>query len=96
MTDFIVSPAASRDLDEIWEYIAEDSLSAADRWLDKLEKSIQRLAEVPTLGHVRTDLTDQTVLFWPVGRYLMIYRGDRRPIEIVRVVSAYRDVTPLL
>ncbi len=95
MTDFIVSPVASRDLDEIWVYIAEDSPSAADRWLDKLEKAIHLLASVPTVGHVRKDLTDKPVLFWPVGRYLMIYRADRQPIEIVRVISAYRDVTAL-
>ncbi|MCP3960281.1 MAG: type II toxin-antitoxin system RelE/ParE family toxin [bacterium] len=96
MNDFIVSPAASRDLDEIWEYIAEDSFDAADRWLDKLEKAIQLLAEMPAIGHIREDLTDKPVRFWPVGRYLIIYRGKQKPIEIVRVVSAYRDVTALL
>lgn len=96
MSDFIMSPAASRDLDEIWEYIAEDSLDAADRWVDKLEKAMQLLAQMPAIGHTRKDLTDQPVRFWPVGRYLIIYRPERQPIEIVRLVSAYRDVTALL
>ena len=54
------------------------------------------LAEMPAIGHTREDLTDKPVRFWPVGRYLIIYRPERRPIEIVRLVSAYRDVTALL
>lgn len=96
MSDFILSPAANRDLEEIWEYIAADSADAADRWLAKLEKATHLLAEMPTIGHTRKDLTDKSVLFWPVGRYLIIYRADRRPIEVVRVLSAYRDVSGLL
>jgi len=51
---------------------------------------------MPTVGHVRPDLTDRPVHFWPVGRYLIIYRAAGQKIEIVRVVSAYRDVTNLL
>ncbi len=96
MTEFILSPAASQDLEEIWEYIAEDSVDAADRWLARLEEATRRLAEMPTIGHTRKDLTDKPVLFWPVGKYLIIYRDDRSPVEVVRVVNAYRDVPRLL
>ncbi len=96
MSEFVLSPVANRDLDEIWEYIAEDSIAAADRWLAKLEKAINMLAEMPGIGHTRTDLTDKPVLFYPVGRYLIIYRANRQPIEVVRALSAYRDVSRLL
>jgi plasmid stabilization system protein ParE len=40
MRQFILSPLASGDLDEIWEYIAADNPDAADRWLAELEKAI--------------------------------------------------------
>lgn len=96
MSQFILSPLASADLDEIWEYIALDNPDAADRWLATMHKEIRRLAEMPGLGHTRKDLTDKPVLFWPVGRYLIIYRADRLPIEIVRALSAYQDVPKLL
>lgn len=96
MSHFILSPLASLDLDETWEYIASDNLDAADRWLAEIEKALHLLAEMPGLGHTRKDLTSRPVLFWPVGRYLIIYRADRRPIEVVRIVSAYRDVPRLL
>ncbi len=31
MKDFILSPLARQDLNDIWEYIAEDDIDAADR-----------------------------------------------------------------
>jgi antitoxin ParD1/3/4/toxin ParE1/3/4 len=96
MSTFLLSPRAQSDLDEIWNYIAADSLDAADRWRGELEKAMHRLAEMPNLGHTRKDLTHKPVLFWPVGRYLIIYRGDRQPIEVARVLSAYRDLPKLL
>jgi len=41
------------------------------------------LAQMPRMGHTRGDVTDYPVLFLPVGAYLVIYRADRQPIEIV-------------
>jgi plasmid stabilization system protein ParE len=43
---FVVSPEAERDLEGIWEYIAEDSLDAADRFLAKLHDQILALATI--------------------------------------------------
>jgi antitoxin ParD1/3/4/toxin ParE1/3/4 len=96
MNKFVLSQRARRDLEDIWEYIAADNLDAAERWLGEAEKAFHLLAEWPNLGHPRKDLTHKPVLFWPIGRYLIIYRGDRRPVEVVRVVSAFRDVSKLL
>jgi plasmid stabilization system protein ParE len=62
------------DLDGIWEYIAHDSVDAADRWIAKLFESFETIARAPGIGHARGDLTDFPVLFWPAGRYLIIYR----------------------
>lgn len=31
MSEFVLHPAACKDLEEIWEYIALDNLDAADR-----------------------------------------------------------------
>lgn len=54
------------------------------------------LAERPGIGHTRTDLADETVRFWPVFSYLVIYRPDTNPIQIVRVLRGKRDVRRLL
>jgi hypothetical protein len=35
MSAFVLHPEAYEDLDEIWEYIADDNLNAADRLLEE-------------------------------------------------------------
>jgi plasmid stabilization system protein ParE len=57
---------------------------------------MRRLAEMPELGHFREDLADEPLRFWPVHSYLIIYRPDRKPLEVVRVLSGYRDIAELL
>jgi len=54
------------------------------------------LAERPGIGHTRADLADEIVRFWPVFSYLVIYRADMKPIQIVRVLHGKRDVRRLL
>lgn len=36
MNVYILSEDADLDLDDIWEYIAQDDIDAADRWTGKL------------------------------------------------------------
>tara|TARA_B100000315_G_C14452135_1_gene529639 strand:- start:153 stop:458 length:306 start_codon:yes stop_codon:yes gene_type:complete len=95
MAEFVLSRQARQDLIEIWTYIAEDNVEAADRFSETLLDAIRRLASMPGMGHSRKDLTDQGVLFWPVKSVLVVYR-DRTPLEVVRVLSGYRDIAHLL
>jgi antitoxin ParD1/3/4/toxin ParE1/3/4 len=48
------------------------------------------------MGHKRVDLTGHPLLFWPVGSYLIIYRGERSPIEIVAITRGSRDIPVFL
>jgi len=49
------------------------------------------------LGHKRPDLTDETVLFWPVrGQYLVIYQREAQPLKIVRILHGARDASSQL
>src|SRR3989442_11250009 len=92
----ILSEEALSDLDEIWLYIASDSPTAADRVIDEIYEAIYRLAEFPGMGHLREDLIDEPLRFWSVYQYLIIYPAEAQPIEIVRLISGYRDVPQLL
>lgn len=96
MSGYVLGADAALDLDDIWEYIARDDVDAADRWIDKLYDSFEALARTPGMGHGREDLTEYRVLFWPVGAYLIIYRAERRPIEIVAVTQGSRDIPGFL
>ncbi len=96
MTGYVLSVDADLDLDEIWEYISADNVEAADRWTAKLFDAFEALGRMPGMGHKREDLTDYPVLFWPVGSYMIIYRAQQRPIEIVAVTQGSRDIPAFL
>jgi plasmid stabilization system protein ParE len=40
MSGFVLHPEAYTDLDDIWEYIADDNLDAADRVLEEIYQTI--------------------------------------------------------
>jgi antitoxin ParD1/3/4/toxin ParE1/3/4 len=96
MKGFVLSPAAAADLSQLWEFIAQDNIDAADRLREQIYEEIRRLTKMPLKGHLRPDLTARPVRFWPVGPYLIVYRPDRDPLEIVRVLHAARDIEHLL
>ena len=78
MSGFILGDDAVLDLEAIWDYIARDSIDAADRWIAKLFEAFEALGQNPGMGHKREDLTRLPILFWPVGAYLVIYRTPER------------------
>ena len=51
MTGFDFHPEALADLDEIWEYIALDSLDAADRVIADFLTATRNLVSFPGMGH---------------------------------------------
>ncbi len=96
MNKYVLNVDAEQDLNEIWEYIADDSIDAADRWIAKLFDAFESLAQSPGIGHKREDLTALPVLFWPVGAYLILYRVQAEWIEIVAVTQGARDIPTFL
>lgn len=96
MSRFLLTPAAKEDLDEIADFIRQDSPDAAIRVLRKLRESMRKLAGMPEMGHLREDLADEPLRFWPVYSYLIIYRPETRPIQILRVLHGARDVRSIL
>lgn len=89
-----VSRLATKDLDEIWFFIAQDNLAAADKFVNSLTDSFQPLTSFPRLGRNREDLGPDLRSF-PVKNCLVVYRLHKGSIEIVRVLQGGRDVKAL-
>jgi plasmid stabilization system protein ParE len=81
-----LTPEAQSDVEQITDFIAEDSVEAAFR----------HLAEMPATGHTREDLTERPVKFWSVYSYLVVYDPASSPLTIVAVFHGARDVENLL
>jgi plasmid stabilization system protein ParE len=56
MSEFVLHPQAYADLDDIWEYIAADSMDAADRVREEIYEAIRSLVPFPYIGHSRPDV----------------------------------------
>lgn len=83
-------PLAEADLDEIWWYIAQDNLDAADKRLDRLEERCTALAEFPLMGMSREELFP-SLRSVTVGNYVIFYLPLTDGIDVVRVLPGMRD-----
>lgn len=91
MTGYGFHPEAELDLDRIWDFIAEDSLDAADRVVADLLGRIDVLVRFPHQGHRRPDLTSRPLRFALVHEYLIAYAPDEQPLWVVAVVHGRRS-----
>ena len=55
MSLYVLHPDASSDLEEIWEFIAEDNVDAADRVREEISRAILALVTFPQQGHKPPD-----------------------------------------
>lgn len=83
------------DLEGIWSFIAQQSLSAADRTIDRLYERFQLLAEHPELGERQPGLADGVYRRFSVQSYVIYYAPDEKGITVVRVLHGARDETGL-
>ncbi len=84
-------PLAAADVLEIWNYIAEDSIEQADRWVDRLDEKLGLIAGQPLMGRARNELAVDIRSF-PFGRYVVFYVPIEDGIDVVRVLHSARDV----
>ena len=71
---------ARLDLLDIWRYIARDSESAADRFIDVLTEKFGFLEETPYAGRAREEWRP-TYRSFPVGQYVIFYRVVKSDIQ---------------
>jgi plasmid stabilization system protein ParE len=91
MSGFVLHPSALTDLDEIWEFIAADNLTAADRVLDEIVSVIASLVSFPQMGHSRPELTSRALRFHPVRSFVLVYAPDESPLQIIAVLHGRRN-----
>jgi plasmid stabilization system protein ParE len=96
MAEYLLSPEALDDLRSIRDFIASDSVAAAEKVLDNLFTAFEQLAEWPGQGHFRSEVTDRKVRFWPVGSYLVVYRDNSTPLQIAAILHGARDIPAVL
>ena len=83
MSGYAFHPDGFADLDEIWEYIAQDN---AD-----IHSTLTTLAGSPEIGHRRPDLTARPLRFHVVREYLIAYAPAEKPLWVLAVFHGRRN-----
>lgn len=96
MSGYMLSPEALQDLEDTWDFIASDSVTAANQLQDEFFEAFEELARRPGMGHTRSDLTKRDVRFWPVGSYLIVYRVAPSQLQVVAVLHGARDIPSVM
>lgn len=91
MSRYIIAPSAKLELKEINSYIAGYNSTAARRFKERIKQQCKLLADFPEMGQKREEL-EPGLRSFPIENYLIFYRPIANGVEIVRVVSGYRDL----
>ena len=95
------TPRAEEDLIEIWVYLAEDNIVAADRVYNAIEETLRILVSSARMGTMYVSENPQLsgIRIFPVNhyqKYLIFYRPIRNGIEVIRVLHSARDIENVL
>ena len=97
MKKYTLTESAEADLNDILGFIADrDGVPRALYVFEMIQHAIDNLTEHPYIGVRKLNLIeDEAIRWWPVSRFLIAYDAERRPIDILRVVHAARDLPRL-
>ncbi len=90
MSQVFYQRVAKADLIDVWLFIAEDNVAAADAYIERLQQVCVLIAENPLMGHDRTDIAEGVISF-AVDDYVIYYELHDKGITILRVWHAARD-----
>ncbi|GJD36680.1 type II toxin-antitoxin system RelE/ParE family toxin [Methylobacterium aerolatum] len=91
MSRILRHPRAVDDLLDLWSYVAQDDVAAADRLLDTIQHKLELIADRPLLGRARPELA-QDLHSVVVGNVVLFYRPVADGIVLIRALSRYRDL----
>lgn len=91
MTGYDFHPEAVADLDEVWDFIAADSIDAADRVVAEILEAVDAVVPFPDRGHRRADLTSRPIRFLVVREYLIAYAPEEEPLWVIAVIHGRRS-----
>jgi plasmid stabilization system protein ParE len=87
---------AERDLEEIADFIAQDSPRRAGSFVNELREKALSLADAPHAFRLVSRFEASGVRRRVHGRYLIFYRVEAEVVLVLHVLHGARDYEPLL
>jgi plasmid stabilization system protein ParE len=94
----IYSKQARQDIHSIFDYIQLFRPQAAEHFIERLDRVVERVAHLPRSGPLPRDKRLRTLgyRYAVVDEYLLFYRCSRISVAILRMVHGRRHYVPLL
>jgi toxin ParE1/3/4 len=90
----VLTARAEADLEEIFDYIRQDSTINAASYIRQLQAKIRRIARAPRIYAARDSIVPGLRVA-AHGHHLIFFRLQGSYIEIVRVIHGARDLNRL-
>lgn len=90
----IWSNTAIKDLDNIVDYIYQDSPTYALAFYSEVKSKARTLIDFPQRGRVVPELQDPTIREIFIHRYRLIYKIEEEKINVATIVHGARDYKP--
>jgi plasmid stabilization system protein ParE len=83
---------AYSDMDEIWTFIARDSVTKANRFIHRLERQLKTLRRLPERCPLipENELLDKRYRHLLYGKYRTVFRISGRTVYVVRIIHGAR------
>ena len=92
MNDYILSPEAVSDLQNIYDFtVGEWGQTQAEKYLNEIYAVFERLVQNSGIGRLRTELSDGLRSI-PTGAHIIFFLPLQSDVAIVRVLHGARDV----
>jgi len=90
MVEIEWSQISENDLNEIIDYIAQDSLEYALSFYEEVREKVENLVKFPKMGRKVPELDDPNIRELILRNYCLIYRIFVEKIQIIRLIHGSR------
>ena len=87
-----ITRAAERDVEETWNFIADDSPEAAEKFVRRLEEQIETLETFPERCPLipENEMLGTRYRHMLYGNYRTVFRIARKTVYVIRVIHGAR------
>jgi toxin ParE1/3/4 len=86
-----LTPAAQRDLSEIWDYTAQRwDIEQAEIYVAELRAAIERIAAAPDRGHPCDEIREGYRRY-RIGGHLVFYVETAHTVDVIRLLHRRMD-----
>jgi toxin ParE1/3/4 len=91
MTRYVLRPRAQRDIEEIWDYSAQNwGVDQAETYIRRIQLAVTRLADDPRLGRKCDDIR-AGYRKYRAGSHFVFYLSTGDGIDVVRILHESMD-----